>query len=73
VRFHTTRLQAQGLAVNDIELRIDLQALPIGGALTTTDLIGNSVRRARLDVRADQGRGSAEDGIALTPSLDSTP
>jgi cytochrome P450 len=39
-----TRLQAQGLAVNDTELRINLQALLVGGNLTTTDLIGNGVR-----------------------------
>jgi cytochrome P450 len=39
-----TQLQAQGLAVTDGELRINLQALLIGGNLTTTDLIGNAVR-----------------------------
>jgi cytochrome P450 len=39
-----TRLQGEGLAVNDTELRINLQALLIGGNLTTTDLIGNAVR-----------------------------
>ncbi|MGH7022920.1 MAG: cytochrome P450 [Caulobacteraceae bacterium] len=39
-----TRLQAGGLPVNDIELRINLSALLIAGNLTTTDLIGNAVR-----------------------------
>jgi cytochrome P450 len=38
------RLQTGGLAVSDIELRINLSALLIGGNLTTTDLIGNAVR-----------------------------
>jgi len=38
------RLQTGGLAVSDVELRINLSALLIGGNLTTTDLIGNGVR-----------------------------
>ena len=38
------RLQEGGLAVSDVELRINLSALLIGGNLTTTDLIGNAVR-----------------------------
>ena len=39
-----TRLQAQGAPLQDVELRINLTALLIGGNLTTTDLIGNAVR-----------------------------
>jgi hypothetical protein len=39
-----TRLQAEGAPLSDIELRINLAALLIGGNLTTTDLIGNGVR-----------------------------
>ena len=37
-------LQAQGADLSDEELRINLQALLVGGNLTTTDLIGNAVR-----------------------------
>lgn len=38
------RLQAQGAALDDEELAINLGALLVGGNLTTTDLIGNGVR-----------------------------
>jgi hypothetical protein len=38
------RLQAEGSALSDLELQINLGALLIGGNLTTTDLIGNGVR-----------------------------
>lgn len=38
------RLQAEGAALSDDELRINLTALLVGGNLTTTDLIGNAVR-----------------------------
>ena len=38
------QLQAEGAPLSDIELRINLLALLIGGNLTTTDLIGNGVR-----------------------------
>ena len=37
-------LQAEGAPLNDIEVRINLLALLVGGNLTTTDLIGNGVR-----------------------------
>lgn len=37
-------LQAEGAPLSDTELRINLQALLVGGNLTTTDLIGNGVR-----------------------------
>ncbi|MHB8529455.1 MAG: cytochrome P450 [Caulobacteraceae bacterium] len=39
-----TRLQADGAALSDLEVQINLTALLIGGNLTTTDLIGNGVR-----------------------------
>ena len=39
-----TALQAQGAPISDVELRINLIALLVGGNLTTTDLIGNAVR-----------------------------
>jgi len=44
-----TRLQGEGAAINDIELRINLTALLVGGNLTTTDLIGNAVRLLLLN------------------------
>jgi len=43
------RLQADGAALNDDELRINLIALLVGGNLTTTDLIGNGVRLLLLN------------------------
>ena len=43
------KLQAAGTPVSDIELRINLQALLVGGNLTTTDLIGNAVRLLLLN------------------------
>jgi cytochrome P450 len=75
-----TRLQADGLAVDDTELRINLQALLVGGNLTTTDLIGNAVRLlltnpaqlARL--RADPGLINAvvEEALRYEPPVDAT-
>ena len=44
-----TQLQAEGAAISDAELRINLQALLIGGNLTTTDLIGNAARQLMLN------------------------
>lgn len=41
--------QADGAAITDAELRINLTALLIGGNLTTTDLIGNGVRQLLLN------------------------
>ncbi|MDZ4374087.1 MAG: cytochrome P450 [Phenylobacterium sp.] len=38
------KLQTDGADLSDDELRINLQALLVGGNLTTTDLIGNAVR-----------------------------
>jgi cytochrome P450 len=37
------QLQADGAEVSDVELSVNLQALLVGGNLTTTDLIGNGV------------------------------
>jgi len=75
-----TRLQAQGLAVNDVELRINLSALLIGGNLTTTDLIGNAVRLLLLNpgelakLRADPGLINAvvEEALRYEPPVDVT-
>ncbi len=56
-----TRLQAEGAALSDTELQINLAALLIGGNLTTTDLIGNGVRQLLLNpeelakLKADPG------------------
>ena len=38
-----TTLQARGAPLSDVELRINLSALLVGGNLTTTDLIGNAI------------------------------
>ncbi len=43
------QLQAEGTPLSDDELRINLQALLVGGNLTTTDLIGNGVRQFLLN------------------------
>jgi cytochrome P450 len=75
-----TRLQAQGLAVNDTELRINLQALLIGGNLTTTDLIGNGVRLLLMNpvelarLRADPSLINAvvEEVLRFEPPVDAT-
>jgi cytochrome P450 len=74
------RLQAGGLAVNDIELRINLSALLIGGNLTTTDLIGNAVRLLLLNpaeltkLKADPGIINAvvEEALRYEPPVDIT-
>jgi cytochrome P450 len=74
------RLQSGGLAVNDIELRINLSALLIGGNLTTTDLIGNAVRLLLLNpdelakLKADPGIINAvvEEALRYEPPVDVT-
>ncbi|HEX3408366.1 MAG TPA: cytochrome P450 [Caulobacteraceae bacterium] len=75
-----TRLQADGLAVNDTELRINLSALLIGGNLTTTDLIGNAVRLLILHpselgkLRAEPGQINqvVEETLRFEPPVDMT-
>ena len=74
------RLQAGGLAVNDVELRINLSALLIGGNLTTTDLIGNAVRLLLLNpaeltkLKADPGiiNSVVEEALRYEPPVDVT-
>jgi cytochrome P450 len=74
------RQQAGGLAVSDIELRINLSALLIGGNLTTTDLIGNAVRLLILNpeqlakLKADPGIINAvvEEALRYEPPVDIT-
>jgi cytochrome P450 len=74
------RQQAAGLAVSDIELRINLSALLIGGNLTTTDLIGNAVRLLILNpeqlakLKADPGIINAvvEEALRYEPPVDIT-
>ena len=74
------RLQNDGLAVNDIELRINLSALLIGGNLTTTDLIGNAVRLLLLNpgelakLKADPGiiNSVVEEALRYEPPVDIT-
>lgn len=73
-------LQAAGADLSDDELRINLQALLVGGNLTTTDLIGNGVRLllthpAELaKLRADPNLSSAavEEVLRYEPPVDIT-
>jgi cytochrome P450 len=74
------RLQGEGLQVSDIELRINLSALLIGGNLTTTDLIGNAVRLLLLNpaelakLKTDPGIINAvvEEALRYEPPVDIT-
>lgn len=75
------QLQAQGVAqVDDDELRLNLQALLVGGNLTTTDLIGNAVRNLILNpaelakLKADPSIINAvvEESLRFEPPVDST-
>ena len=56
-------LQAQGAAINDAELAINLIALLVGGNLTTTDLIGNGARLLMLNP-AERDKLLADPGLA---------
>ena len=75
-----TALQAQGAPLSDVELRINLSALLIGGNLTTTDLIGNAARLLLLNptelakLRADPGIINAvvEEALRYEPPVDIT-
>ena len=75
-----TRLQAEGAPISDIELRINLGALLVGGNLTTTDLIGNAVRlllthpEELAKLKADPGLVSAvvEETLRYEPPVDIT-
>ncbi|MFZ5718384.1 MAG: cytochrome P450 [Pseudomonadota bacterium] len=73
-------LQAGGADLSDDELRINLQALLVGGNLTTTDLIGNAVRLLLLNpaelakLKADPGLVNAvvEEVLRYEPPVDIT-
>lgn len=75
-----TRLQAEGADLSDIELRINLIALLVGGNLTTTDLIGNAVRLFLLNpgelakLRADPNliNAAVEEVLRYEPPVDIT-
>ena len=75
-----TKLQAEGAPLSDVELRINLGALLVGGNLTTTDLIGNAVRLLLLNpgelakLRADPGLIGAvvEETLRFEPPVDGT-
>jgi hypothetical protein len=74
------RLQGEGAPLSDVELRINLTALLVGGNLTTTDLIGNAVRLLLLHptelakLRADPGLINAvvEEALRFDPPVDMT-
>jgi cytochrome P450 len=75
-----TLLQAQGEPINDVELRINLTALLVGGNLTTTDLIGNAVRLFLLNpselakLKADPALigAAVEEALRYEPPVDAT-
>lgn len=74
------KLQREGAPLTDIEVRINLTALLVGGNLTTTDLIGNGVRLLMLHpselakLRAEPGLISAmvEETLRFDPPVEST-
>ena len=74
------KLQAAGAPLSDTELQINLQALLVGGNLTTTDLIGNAVRLLLLNpaelakLRADPKLINAvvEEALRYEPPVDIT-
>lgn len=59
-------LQAEGAAINDVELAVNLIALLVGGNLTTTDLIGNG---ARLLMRNPAERDKLLANPSLAPAM----
>lgn len=73
-------LQAEGADLSDDELRINLQALLVGGNLTTTDLIGNAVRLLLTNpaelakFKVDPGLVNAvvEEALRFEPPVDIT-
>ncbi|MGH6972936.1 MAG: cytochrome P450, partial [Caulobacteraceae bacterium] len=73
-------LQTKGAPLSNVELRINLSALLIGGNLTTTDLIGNAVRLLvthpgeLAKLRADPGIVNAvvEEALRFEPPVDIT-
>lgn len=75
-----TRLQGEGAPLSDIELRINLTALLVGGNLTTTDLIGNAVRLLLINpgelakLKADPGLIAqvVEETLRYEPPVDAT-
>ncbi|MDZ4775865.1 MAG: cytochrome P450 [Alphaproteobacteria bacterium] len=74
------RLQADGAALTDAEIAINLEALLVGGNLTTTDLIGNAIRLFILN--PDQKTlllenpaliaGAVEEALRYDPPVDIT-
>lgn len=74
------KLQESGAPLSDVELQINLQALLIGGNLTTTDLIGNAVRLLILNpaelekLKADPKLINAvvEEALRYEPPVDMT-
>lgn len=74
------RLQADGAPLKDDEIAINLQALLVGGNLTTTDLIGNAIRlfllnpdqRALLLAQPELIAGAVEETLRYEPPVDIT-
>lgn len=74
------RLQADGAEIDDVELNLNLQALLIGGNLTTSDLIGNTVRNlllhprefAKLQADPSLVGAAVEEGLRFESPVDMT-
>jgi hypothetical protein len=74
------RLQADGAPLKDDEIAINLEALLVGGNLTTTDLIGNAIRlfllntdqRAQLLAQPELIAGAVEETLRYEPPVDIT-
>lgn len=74
------RLQADGAPLTDDEIAINLEALLVGGNLTTTDLIGNAIRlfllnpeqRALLIAQPELIAGAVEETLRYEPPVDIT-
>lgn len=74
------RLQADGAPITDDEIAVNLEALLVGGNLTTTDLIGNAIRlfllnpdqRARLLAEPSLIAGAVEETLRYEPPVDIT-
>ncbi|KAF0175396.1 MAG: cytochrome P450 [Hyphomonadaceae bacterium] len=74
------RLQADGAPLTDDEIAINLEALLVGGNLTTTDLIGNAIRlfllnpaqRALLLAQPELIASAVEETLRYEPPVDIT-
>lgn len=74
------RLQADGATLSDDEIAINLEALLVGGNLTTTDLVGNAIRAFILNPEQKKLllenpaliAGAVEEALRYEPPVDIT-